>query len=136
MNIEFEFLGEDEFGRLGAVPVTGDADEIQLHRQVYFPDEVGHKHERAGEQTDDDEVAVFEIALNLFCQLSDATLNLLFGEKRLGDGIARVWHRRLDVTRVVLVFFGVPAFLSLEVDFVLFYVRLENIVGAHAEGLR
>ena len=40
------------------------------------------------------------------------------------------------MARVALILFGVAAVLPLEVDFVLFHVCGEDIVGAHAEHLR
>ena len=39
------------------------------------------------------------------------------------------------MSRVSLVFFGVAAVLSLEVDLVLFYIRVKHIVGTHPKYL-
>ena len=136
-DVEPEFLGEHQLGGLGAVAITGDADEVEPHWQIDFTDEIGQEHEGAGEQPDDDEVAVPEIPLNLLRQSGDAFPDFLFGNQLAGDGIA--WIQRvsgLNVARVVLVLLGVAAFLSLEVDLVFLHVGFEDIVGTHAKRLR
>ena len=93
-DVEPEFFGEHQLGGLGAVAVTGDADEVEPHWQIDFTDEIGQEHEGAVEQPDDDEVAVTKIPLNLLRQSDDAFPDFLFGNQFAGDGIA--WIQRVS----------------------------------------
>ena len=63
--------------RLGGRPVGGDRHEVELEGQSDGPGDVGHEHERALEDPDQQEVPAAVVAGDLLAQLLDLALDVV-----------------------------------------------------------